>query len=134
MANFKGHVAFRRISGTTAPAAQVLIPSGNVSLSSEWGSTASVFMGARCSDRRGGVSVTSAGTGQGANPTLTITFATPDRPWAHEPYVVVCSGGGTDQLTVPWSFVSSTTTTFILKWHGTPVATKDYTFVYLVEG
>ena len=99
-------------------------------LSAGFGSTASVAVVSGSNDQRGRITITSAGTGQGANPTATLTFK--DGTWGTAPYAIVCRGGG-NQLSVPVS-VSCTATTLVITFVGTPVAAETYTIDYLVEG
>lgn len=105
---------------------------GDYAASAGFGSTATVTPDSEnCNDTGGEVAVASSGTGQAANPTLTLTFK--DLAFAVKPKAVVCRGTDTNQPTVPVSVVT-TTTTMVIKFHGTPVAGETYRFRFLVVG
>ena len=97
-------------------------------LSAGFGSTASVAVGTGSTDMRGSIVITSAGTGQGASPTATLTFK--DGTFTTVPFVNVTRGGGS-QRTVPFD-VAPTATTLVLTFLGTPVAAETYTVHYMV--
>lgn len=121
-----GDATFRRLlatGGTTIVAADLALSAG-------WGSTASVAITAGSKDGRGTLTVTSAGTGQAANPTVTLTFH--DGAFAAAPFAVASSGGGTGAADT-WR-ASTTTTTLVLTFVGTPVASDTYIVNYQVEG
>lgn len=103
---------------------------GDYALSAGWGSTASISA-VSAVDNRGQFTVTSAGTGQGANPTITLTFK--DGAYAGgKPFFSIVRNGG-DQLTVTQSW-TTTTTTLVITWAGTPVAGQTYTFEFVGVG
>lgn len=103
---------------------------GDYALSGGFGTTASVAVATGSNDSRGRITITSAGTGQGANPTCTLTFK--DGAWPAAPIAVVCRGGGS-QNTIPVD-VTTTTTTMVITFRGTPVAAETYVINYTVEG
>lgn len=101
-------------------------------LSGGFGSTASVAVAAGSTDSRGKITITSAGTGQGANPTATLTFK--DGTWGSAPLgAFVCRGGGS-QLSIPVIVSSVSATQLVLQFIGTPVAAETYVIYYGVEG
>lgn len=102
---------------------------GNFALSGGFGSTASVSL-ISGKDQRFRFRVTSSGTGQGASPTITLTFA--DGAWEVAPYAVVSREGG-DQPTIT-NLITTTTTTLTITFNGTPVAGQVYDFVVVVVG
>jgi hypothetical protein len=106
------------------------LAAGNITLSGGWGTTASKTVLSGANDQRGRFTVTSSGTGQSANPTITITFA--DGAWYQAPLAAIVRNGGS-QLTVPFDW-TSTTTTLVITWRGTPVAAETYTFEFIVMG
>lgn len=120
------HNDFRRISATRHTAHVA----GDYALSAGFGSTASISSVATGStDQRFKITITSAGTGQGASPTCTLTFK---EPWAVAPFVVASRSAG-DQATIQFTAVA-TTTTVTLTFTGTPVAAETYTVTGLVIG
>lgn len=103
---------------------------GDFSLSAGWGNTATVTS-VTGKDTRGTFTVTSVGTGQVADPTITFTFT--DGPWNFaRPFVLVAQRGGA-QLTVATTW-TVTTTTIVITWNGTPVAAEFFTFEFIVVG
>lgn len=104
---------------------------GDFALSAGWGTTASLTVAPGSNDSRGSITITSAGTGQGANPTVTLTFH--DGAWpTNLPFGWACMAGGTGTQAV--ITVTSTTTTLVLTYVGTPVAASTYTITYGAEG
>lgn len=97
-------------------------------LSAGMGSTASIAITqATSNDQRGRVTITSAGTGQGANPTATLTFK---RPFANAPVIVSTRGGGS-QPTIAMTPTTISTTSVVFTLNGTPVAAETYVFDYV---
>lgn len=94
---------------------------GDFALSAGWGTTASVgtITGA---DQAFQFTVTSAGTGQGASPTVTLTFK--DGTWGSAPALVCSMNGGTG--TLAFTPVATTATAAVITYNGTPVATSTY--------
>ncbi len=106
---------------------------GDIALSAGWGSTASSSGFLYGSGQLGvqeafALRVTSAGTGQGANPTITFTFEAPWGTRAEPIYVVGRSAG--DQLTVVDTWVV-TPTTLVITFNGTPVAAETYDYMVI---
>ena len=115
----------RRIGAGTAHVAGDWAASG-------WGASAVVTITG--TDSRGTVTVTTnAADTPSASPTLTLTYK--DGAWASAPFAVA---SWDDNATGPIASVSTktTTTTLVLKYHGTPTATSalTYKFSYHVNG
>jgi len=106
------------------------VTTANFALSAGWGTTATVSA-ASGAKSRGRFTVTSAGSGQSANPTITYTFPGTQK-FIDAPFVQLVRNGG-DQITIGHSWVT-TTTTVVITWIGTPVAAETYTFEYLLTG
>jgi hypothetical protein len=121
-----GGIVSKRIS----PRRGTALVSMDFGLSAGWGSTASVAVGANSDDQRGTITITSAGTGQVPNPTVTLTFK--DGAWAVAPFALTKMEGGTGALTTLTE--STTTTTLVFTFVGTPVATKTYIISWLMLG
>lgn len=118
----RGTTRLRSIGGTALVA-------GDFALSSGWGTTASVGT-ITGTDQRCQFTVTSAGTGQAANPTITLTFK--DGTWTTTPFALVLRNGGaayTFQLT--WT-VSATQ--LVITFNGQPIAAETFTFTVMVIG
>ena len=102
---------------------------GDFALSGGWGTTASVGS-LSGTDQRAKFTVTSAGTGQGANPTITLTFT--DGTWLAAPFALVSRNGGNQAAVLPtWT---TTTSTLVITFPGTPVAAETYTLEFIVLG
>lgn len=94
-------------------------------ISAGWGTTASVS-DAGGSDNNFLVVVTSGGTGQGANPTITYTYADGDfDAGSSNTPAYVCSQTGGDDI-ISDVTITRGQTSVILTWHGTPTDTKLY--------
>lgn len=117
MTERRDHNRFKRIGSVGS-----LVVAGDFALSAGFGSTASVSVTAGSTDMAGKATVTSAGTGQGANPTCTLTFK--DGAFPQAPFAVACRTGGS-QLTVPVT-VTTTTTTMVITIIGTPSAAETF--------
>lgn len=119
----------RRLAASLGPT----LVSGDFALSAGFGTTATVsgIGGAgTATDARGRFTVNSAGTGQAANPTITITFK--DLAWTSTPFAIVSRNGGNQATVLPtWS---ASTTTLTITFPGTPVAGESYTFEYILIG
>jgi hypothetical protein len=100
------------------------LTAANFALSAGFGTTASIGS-ITGTDQAFQATITVAGTGQAANPTVTLTFH--DGAWAAAPIYVVSRGGGS-QPTVQFSVTSVTATALTLTFNGTPVAADTYTF------
>jgi len=103
-----------------------------VVLGAGWGGTASFAVLAGSTDQRGQIAVTaSASTPAQATATITITFK--DGAYASTPFayaMLISNTQGVTELAVPQ--VAVTTTTLTLTYNVLPVATKVYTFRWLV--
>lgn len=127
MADYNASVTrIKRLSFRNAAA----LAAANFALSAGFGTTATVStVTTGSTDSMFQIIITSAGTGQGANPTCTLTFA--DGAYrdangaAVTPLALVLRNGG-DQVTVipTWT---ATSTTLVLTFPGTPVAAQTYT-------
>jgi hypothetical protein len=120
-----GDTNIRRVRATIGTA----LVAGDIALSAGWGSTASVSA-ISGTDQRFRFTVTSAGTGQAANPTATLTFK--DGTWTTAPYAVCSRNGGNQPAVLPtWT---TTATTLVLTFPGTPVAAETYKEECVVMG
>jgi len=104
---------------------------GDVALSAGWGNTASVS-GVAGTDFSGMIQIASAGTGQGASPTATLTFTDGGLPGSASAVCIVSRRSGA-QLTVGFS-VSCGNTTAVFTFDGTPVDTETYELEFIVVG
>jgi methionine-rich copper-binding protein CopC len=123
MATFIDQIDFRRIGGAKGPA----LAAGDFAMSGGMGSTSTAAPLAGSTDFAGRVTITSSGTGQGASPTITLTFK---EPFAAAPFALAVRSGGS-QLTVPVTAVA-TTTTLVITLNGTPVAAETYIITWAV--
>ncbi len=101
---------------------------GDFALHANWGTTASIGT-ITGTDQRSRATITSAGTGQGANPTVILTFK--DGTWTTAPFFVVSRAGGS-QPTVQFEVTTITATALTLTFQGTPSASE--TFILSVVG
>lgn len=107
------------------------LQASDFALSAGWGTTASVAV-ANGTDQRWRIVVTSAGTGQGATPTITLTFR--DGPWpAGTRCVVVRNGGSGSTMNPSWSG-QPTGTGLVITVSGTPVAAATYAYDCIMIG
>lgn len=95
---------------------------GNIALSAGWGSTAAVSA-VSGQGNRFRFTITSSGTGQAANPTITSTLPT---AFAVAPLCNAQQTGGTGGIVVIKSGTETTTSTGAMTWVGTPVAASTY--------
>jgi Concanavalin A-like lectin/glucanases superfamily/Right handed beta helix region len=95
---------------------------GNFVLSAGWGTTPSVTALAG-TDKKWQATFTSGGTGQAANPTITLTYA--NGSWGTAPIASCGRNGGTGTGITGFT-VSSTATQQIITAVGTPVAAETY--------
>lgn len=111
---------YKRLKATNGTA----VATGDFVLSAGWGTTASKGF-AVGSDGWGALGITSSGTGQAANPTVTFTFH--DGAWANSP---LCIPQRVDANTAPTNVLfgeqSATTTQIVWVFQGTPVAGNSY--------
>ncbi len=96
---------------------------GDFALSAGWGTTATVTS-ARGTDQFFELVVTSAGTGQGANPTITHTPK--DGTWTTAPVWDCFRQERTSQPTVTLSLTTQTATSLVIQFNGTPIAAETY--------
>lgn len=102
---------------------------GDFALSAGWGTTASVGT-ITGTDQGFQFTVTSSGTGQGANPTITVTDK--DGTWTNAPIVLVKRSGG-NQLTIADTW-TVTATALTITFNGTPVAAETFTYNVIKMG
>lgn len=119
---------FRRVSHDGMQTEHV---AADYALSAGFGATASVAVTAGSNDSRGRITITSAGAGQAANPTCTLTFK--DGAWPNAPFVIVRRSSFGSQPTVNFSW-TTTTTTLVMTFVGTPVAAETYQVDFSVQG
>lgn len=98
-------------------------------LDSRWGDRARID-NIRANDQRGSFTVTSAGSRQEANPTITITFK---ERWTDAPFAVVMKNGGSRRSSSEVS-VRTSPTGLTITWHGTPAAAETLEFTFIVLG
>ncbi len=112
-------ILFKRIKATLGTA----LVAGDFALSGGWGSTASVGS-VTGNDQAAQFVVTSAGTGQAASPTITITFK--DGTWTAAPKMQVMRNGGDQPAIFPtWT---TSATQLVITWPSTPISSETYTF------
>jgi hypothetical protein len=105
---------------------------GDFVLSAGWGTTASIAItNAKSKDSAAIVTVTSAGTGQAANPTIAFTFH--DGTWTNTPACIALQSGGNDIFGDSTTTVRSATAQ-TWQWNATPTATKTYEFTITCTG
>ncbi len=115
---------FGGVSFLQARSSGILLVTGNVVLSAGWGTTASVS--APVGDKQAfRFTATSSGTGQGANPTMTVTYP---NAFITAPIYNCKQVGGTGTLTTVSGEGGATTTSVALTFNGTPVAASTYIF------
>lgn len=102
-----------------------------IALSAGWGTTATVSAASGV-DEALTFTVNSSGTGQGASPTITITFK--DGTFTNPPVVVVVRNDATSPVGAPPHTVTSTATTATITFSGTPVAGSSYLYIVQVLG
>jgi len=103
---------------------------GDFSLSAGWGTTASVGS-ITGNDQWAQFTITSAGTGQTANPTNTWTFT--DGTWTNAPIAVCQRADRASQAGVHFTW-TTTATTLVLVFEGTPVAAEAFVVSCQVGG
>lgn len=104
---------------------------GDYALSAGWGTTATVSA-VSAKDTGGRVTIASAGTGQGANPTVTLTWK--DGTWTTAPAVVVARGEHVAPATATWESTTPGATTVVFTFLGTPVAGSSYILDFVAMG
>ena len=103
---------------------------GDFALSAGWGTTASVGT-ITGNDQWLQATITSAGTGQGASPTATLTFK--DGTWTSAPIAVCQRADRASQTTIEFTW-TTTATTLVLTFEGTPVAAETFVIACHVGG
>jgi hypothetical protein len=97
---------------------------------SGWGSSATVSIYAGSTDQRGQVVVTANGSGIAASPTVTLTFH--NGTWFTAPFAIVGRNDANAPAGTPtWS---TTPTTLVITFQGTPTAGATYKFTWMVIG
>lgn len=99
------------------------LANGDFAISAGWGTTASVSL-ASGSDTSGTIAITSSGTGQTANPTVTFTFK--DGAYSGFLTFVPVRYDSSAPTTGFWGVQAQTTTTVTFIFFGTPVAGNTY--------
>ena len=99
------------------------LANSNIALSAGWGSTATVTSTTGFNNQVTWT-VNATGTGQAANPTMTVTW-TPTA-WATAPGCIAQETSGTPLAQV--TMTAPTTTSVVLTWNGTPTASNSYAF------
>jgi len=117
----------KRLSAKAATA----LAAGDFALSGGWGSTASVGT-VRGTDQFFSFVITSAGTGQGASPTITLTYH--DGTWTTAPPVTCNRQDFASQPTVTFSTNDTSATALVLTFNGTPVAAESFKLACHVGG
>lgn len=105
---------------------------GDFVLSAGWGTTASVAITPNSRENNCRITITSSGTGQGANPTVTFTF--PGGAWPYAPRAFVWRNGGSGLGSVvagSWSGGPSTTA-LAFGVVGTPVSGSTYAYEFWI--
>ena len=108
---------------------------GNIVLSAGFGNTATAVFspGIVSKDQAFLLSITANGTGIAANPTITITYA--DGSWgANAPIPIVLRNDTATPFNTPPHTVSTTPTTLVINFNGTPVAGQTYGYAVFVIG
>lgn len=130
--NAAGNLPTRRLEMNQG----TMLAPGDFSLSAGWGTTASVssVLG-NPTDSGGTVRITSAGTGQGANPTVTFTYPDGARPAATNVVLVTRERTlSADQIGVAFHVSAQTATAVTFTFNGTPVDTEVYGFTFVAFG
>ena len=104
--------------------------SGDFTLSSTWGATASVSVASGCMDSGGIVSITAGGAGIGSTPTVTINFK--DGSWGVAPVAVAIRADLSAPQTAVWTNNARGLTQTIFSFLGTPVSGSAYSMEYIV--
>ncbi|KKK94285.1 hypothetical protein LCGC14_2684370, partial [marine sediment metagenome] len=119
-----------RIFPARVLAAGTALVAGDFALSGGWGTTASIGT-ITGNDQWFQATITSAGTGQGANPTATLTFQ--DGTWTNAPIAVCQRADRASQTTIEFTW-TTTPTTLVLTFEGTPVAAEAFTVACHIGG
>ena len=124
--NCLGVMQLRRVRASRG----TVLVAGDFALSAGWGTTASVgsITGV---DQWAQFTITSSGTGQGANPTATLTFK--DGTWTNAPIAVCQRADRANQTTIEFTW-TTTATTLVLTFEGTPIAAETFVVACHVGG
>lgn len=125
-----GGVQLQRVSGTRYSGTGVPHVAGDYVLSGGWGNTATVSALA-AKDTGGRVTITASGTGQAANPTVTLTFK--EGTWTNIPAIAA----GRGDIVAPtgyWALTTPSATAPVFTFVGTPVAASVYILDFTVMG
>lgn len=114
---------FDRIGGGVGKA----VAAADFALSAGFGTTASIAVAAGSTATRGEATITSAGTGQAANPTCTFTPS--DGAFDAAPFPISQRNGGS-QLTIGIQPTTRNAGSIVYTFQGTPVAAETYKFVW----
>lgn len=106
------------------------LTTGDFSASAGWGSTASVSA-ATGDDVHGTVTIASAGSGQGASPTVTLTFK--NGTWTAAPVCVTSTVPGAAAQTVNWT-ANEAAASVVFTFNNTPSAGSSYAVKWLCLG
>jgi len=120
------HTILKRIKATFGTS----LVAGDFALSAGWGTTASVGT-ITGFDQWMQFTITSAGTGQGASPTATLTFK--DGTWTNAPIAVCQRADRANQAGVHFTW-TTTATTLVLTFGGTPVAAETFVVACQIGG
>ena len=105
-----------------------LVP-GDFTLSAGWGTTASVSVDSVSNDQKFRITVTSSGTGQAANPTITLAFVdnvVSGQKWTVAPICVAGMGTASTGTKAQITTGSLSPNILVLTYNGTPVAGSTY--------
>jgi len=117
-----------RLDGTNGS----LVAAANFALGAGWGNAATFEVVEGSTDQRGTVVITSAGTGQ-AQATATIELTFEDGAFSATPFAIVNLSNNDNAVTTAQpQGVTPTTTSLSWTQAVLPVATKVYTFTYVV--
>jgi hypothetical protein len=117
----------RRVDGISGT---FLVDDVDITADANWGNTAAITS-LRATDHGGRVTVSCAGTGIAADPTIQITFT---NSYAEVVQAQVTRVSSSDQPTVPFTINQQTATFIKVQFEGTPVTGNDYTFTYFIVG
>lgn len=103
---------------------------GDWALSAGWGTTATASVASGCNDTCGLLSISSSGTGQAANPTVTLTAKDGAFGGGIRGVAVRADTASPAPETAVWCSTSASGTQIVWTFRGTPVAGSTYTLMY----
>jgi hypothetical protein len=103
---------------------------GDLTISAEWGDTATKALWSGSNDQRGRLSITANGSGITDDPTVTVTYT--DGVFDNATVVIVTRGDVAAPDTARWSIVAQAANLFTAKFVGLPVAGNTY-FLYWIS-